>query len=178
MFLETGVPEPSSSETPANCVIPYFSDISRSPPAKEEAVLKHFHVIAEHANDLRWVRHNSDYRIRCNSFLTHKHLTEGHEALWKYLWSEYGSQMLAQAKVKNHIKHPKRLVTESLSFIHSRSVCLLAPCALCHRQSSILRSSTPNDLLFTILPWYYRLFSNPSQFDSCDSGKKVYLLEN
>ena len=59
--------------------------------------------------------------------------------------------MLAQAKVKKHIKHAERLVTESVSLIHSRSVCLLVPRALCHRRSSILRSSTLNDLLFTIL---------------------------
>lgn len=38
MFLETGIPEPSSCEATANCVIPYFSDISQSPPAKDEVV--------------------------------------------------------------------------------------------------------------------------------------------
>lgn len=108
-------------------------------------------LLQEDVNDLRCVRRHSHYKTSRTSFLTIKRPAEGQNAKLKYLKREYGSQMLAQAEVKNHIKHPERLVTESVSLIHSRSVCLLVPRALCHRRASILRCSIPNDLLFTIL---------------------------
>lgn len=53
MLLETKIPELSSSEVTAKRINLRFSDISHSPPAKEEVVSRHSHAVAEHANDLR-----------------------------------------------------------------------------------------------------------------------------
>lgn len=58
----------------------------------------------------------------------------------------------ALAKVKQRTRTSQEVrpsvITPSASLIHRHR--RLLPSALCHRQSSILRSSTPNDLLLAL----------------------------
>lgn len=70
-----------------------------------------------------------------------------------------------------------------MSLIHSRSVCLLVPSALCHRLSSILRSSTPNDLLFTFFFFLCPHITGNSGGNSVwqvqhRASDRIYLLSN
>lgn len=73
-----------------------------------------------------------------------------------------------------------------MSLIHSRSVCLLVPSALCHRLSSILRSSTPNDLLFTFFFYFFFLCPHITGNSGGNSvwqvqhraSDRIYLLSN